>query len=179
MDLEQLKYPIGQFIMPDVFDEKQMSIWISEIEALPNQIKDATQNLSNDELNQTYRPDGWTLRQVVHHLPDSHVNAYIRFKQAITEDIPTIRPYFEERWAETEEAKNGDISISVALLTTLHQRLVAFLKTLKIEDFQRTYIHPEHGKEFTLANMLGTYAWHGKHHLAHITTTIFRNLHQN
>ncbi|WP_316735554.1 YfiT family bacillithiol transferase [Pedobacter aquatilis] len=172
MDLEQLKYPIGQFIMPEVLDEKQMNIWISEIEALPDQIKEATQNLSNDELNQTYRPNSWTLRQVVHHLPDSHVNAYIRFKQAITEDIPTIRPYFEERWAETEDAKNGDISISVVLLTALHQRLVVFLKTLKIEDFQRTYIHPEHGKEFTLANMLGTYAWHGKHHLAHITNTV-------
>ncbi|MBC6110122.1 YfiT family bacillithiol transferase [Pedobacter fastidiosus] len=172
MDLEQLKYPIGQFMMPEVFDEKQAKVWISEIESLPEQIKNATENLSKEELNQTYRPKGWTLRQVIHHIPDSHMNAYIRFKQAITEEIPIIRPYCEERWAETEEAKNGDIQMSVALLTSLHQRLVAFLKTLKIEDFQRKYIHPALGKELTLANMLGMYAWHGKHHLAHITNTI-------
>lgn len=172
MDLEQLKYPIGQFIMPEIFDEKQAKIWIAEIEDLPQQIKRATENLSNEELSQIYRPEGWTLRQVVHHIPDSHLNAYIRFKQAMTEDIPTIRPYYEERWAETEEAKNGDIQMSVVLLTGLHQRWVAFLKTLKIEDYQCKYIHPAQGKELTLANMLGMYAWHGKHHLAHITNTI-------
>ena len=172
MDLEQLKYPIGQFSMPAIFDQQQVNIWISEIEALPSQIKKNTENLTDEELNQTYRPGGWTLRQVVHHLPDSHINAYIRFKQAITEDIPTIRPYFEERWAETEEAKNGDIKLSIDLLTGLHQRWVAFLKTLKIEDYQRRYIHPAQNNELTLANMLGMYAWHGKHHLAHITNTI-------
>ncbi|MDN3586578.1 putative metal-dependent hydrolase [Pedobacter aquatilis] len=175
MDLEQLKYPIGKFTMPEIFDEQQIKIWISEIEALPNQIKNSTAYLSDEELNQTYRPDGWTLRQVIHHLPDSHMNAYIRFKLAVTENTPIIRPYFEERWAETEEAKNGDISISVELLAALHQRLVTFLKTLKTEHFQRTYIHPEHGMEFSLANMLGTYAWHGKHHLAHITNTISKH----
>ena len=172
MNLEQLKYPIGQFIMPQIFDEKQAKIWIAEIEDLPEQIKRATENLSDEELDQTYRPEGWTLRQVVHHIPYSHMNAYIRFKQAMTEDIPTIRPYYEERWAETEEARNGDIQISVVLLTGLHQRWVAFLKTLKIQDYQRKYIHPAQGKELTLANMLGMYAWHGKHHLAHITNTI-------
>lgn len=172
MDLEQLKYPIGQFVMPEVFDEKQAEIWISDIEALPNQIKLATENLSDAELNQTYRPDGWTLRQVVHHIPDSHMNAYIRFKQAITEDVPIIRPYYEERWAETEEAKNGDIQMSVNLLNSIHYRLVAFLRTLKIEDYQRKYIHPAQGKELTLANMLGMYSWHGRHHLAHIANTI-------
>lgn len=172
MDLEKLKYPIGQFLMPEIFDERQIESWISEIEVLPEQIKQATVNLSKDELNQTYRQGGWTLRQVVHHIPDSHMNAYIRFKQAITEDVPIIRPYDEERWAETEEAKNGDIKLSITLLTGLHQRWVAFLKTLKPEDYQRKYIHPAIGKELTLANMFGTYAWHGKHHLAHITNAI-------
>ncbi|MGM9476579.1 YfiT family bacillithiol transferase [Pedobacter sp. GSP4] len=172
MDLEQLKYPIGQFYMPEVFDQKQADIWVAEIEALPNQLKTATENLSDEELNQTYRPGGWTLRQVVHHVPDSHINAYIRFKQAITEDIPVIRPYYEERWAETGEAKFGDIKLSLDLLAALHQRWVAFLKTLKIEDYQRRYIHPAQGKELSLANMLGMYAWHGKHHLAHITNTV-------
>jgi hypothetical protein len=172
MDIEQLKYPIGQFSMPEIFDQTQIDIWISEIEALPNQLKKVAENLTDEELNQAYRPEGWTLRQVVHHIPDSHVNAYIRFKQAITEDIPVIRPYYEERWAETEEAKNGDIKLSLDLLAGLHQRWVAFLKTLKVEDYQRKYIHPAHNKELSLANMLGMYAWHGKHHLAHITHTI-------
>ncbi|RDC56829.1 putative metal-dependent hydrolase [Pedobacter chinensis] len=172
MDLEQLKYPIGKFSMPDIFSEHQAEIWISEIEALPEQIKKATENLTDEQLSQTYRPEGWTLRQVVHHIPDSHMNAYIRFKQAITEDIPIIRPYHEERWAETEEGKNGDIQMSIALLNGLHQRWVAFLKTLKLEDYQRKYIHPAQGKELTLAHMLGTYAWHGKHHLAHIVNTV-------
>jgi len=172
MDLEKLKYPIGQFIMPDIFDENQAQIWISEIEALPAQIKKTTENLSEDELKQVYRPDGWTLKQVIHHIPDSHMNAYIRFKQAITEDIPVVRPYYEERWAETEEAKNGDIKMSVMLLESLHQRWVVFLKTIKFEDYQRKYIHPSVDKELTLANMLGMYAWHGKHHLMQITNTI-------
>lgn len=172
MDLEQLKYPIGQFIMPELFNEQQAMIWISEIETLPAEIKKATENLSDLQLNQTYRPEGWSLKQVIHHIPDSHLNAYIRFKQAMTEDIPIIRPYYEERWAETEEAKNGNIEMSISLLTGLHQRWVAFLKTLKIEDYQRKYIHPAQDQELTLGNMLGMYAWHGKHHLAHITNTI-------
>ncbi|MFC4211752.1 YfiT family bacillithiol transferase [Pedobacter lithocola] len=172
MDLEQLKYPIGHFIMPAIFDEQQAKIWISEIENLPNQIKTATENLTKEELNQTYRPNSWTLRQVVHHIPDSHMNAYIRFKLSITEDIPIIRPYYEERWAETEEAKNGDIQMSISLLKSLHQRWVVFLNTLKMEDYQRKYIHPAQNKQLTLANMLGMYAWHGKHHLAHIVNTV-------
>ncbi len=158
MDIEQLKYPIGKFIMPEIFDQKQADAWISEIEALPGQLKKATENLIGEELNQVYRPDGWTLRQVVHHLPDSHVNAYIRFKQAITEDVPVIRPYYEERWAETEEAKNGDIKLSLDLLAALHHRWVTFLKTLKIENYQRKYIHPAHKHELNSAKMLGIYA---------------------
>jgi len=174
MDLEKLKYPIGQFAMPDVFDQKQVGAWISEIEALPGQIKKATENLTDEELNQPYRPGGWTLRQVVHHVPDSHLNAYIRFKQAITEDVPVIRPYDEVRWAETEEAKNGNIKLSLDLLAGLHIRWVAFLKTLRIEDYERKYIHPAYAQKLTLANMLGMYAWHGKHHLAHITNALIK-----
>lgn len=174
MDLENLKYPIGKFVMPEKFDQEQALTWISEIENLPVQIKSAVQNRSDEELNVVYRPGGWTLRQVIHHLPDSHTNAYIRFKQALTEDVPVIRPYFEERWAETEEAKHGDVEMSIELLSGLHKRWTAFLKTLKPEDYQRRYTHPALGEELTLAYMLGNYAWHGKHHLAHITNTLKR-----
>jgi len=172
MDLEKLKYPIGQFVMPEVFDVHQVEIWISEIEALPEHIQKATENLSDEDLNLTYRPGGWTLRQVIHHIPDSHMNAYIRFKQAFTEEIPIIKPYHEELWAETHEAKTGGVLMSILLLSALHQRWVAFLKTLNMEDYQRKYIHPAQEIELSLANMLGMYAWHGKHHLAHITNTI-------
>jgi len=172
MNIEDLKYPIGQFTMPELFDQKQADIWVSEIAVLPIQIRKATENLSNEQLNQHYRPGGWTLRQVIHHLPDSHMNAYIRFKQALTENVPVIRPYEEQLWAETTEARDGDIEMSVTLLAALHQRWVAFLNTLQLEDYQRKYIHPAQGKELNLANMLGMYAWHGKHHLAHITNAI-------
>ncbi|SEQ79874.1 YfiT family bacillithiol transferase [Pedobacter rhizosphaerae] len=172
MNIEQLKYPIGQFIMPEVVDEEQIGAWIADIDGLPAQLKAATEKLTRDDLDQTYRPGGWTLRQVVHHLPDSHMNAYIRFKLAITEDIPVIRPYEEQLWAETGEAKLGNIKMSVDLLTSLHHRWVIFLSTLKPEDYQRRYIHPALNQELTLAYMLGSYAWHGKHHLAHIVNTI-------
>lgn len=172
MDLEQLKYPIGQFKMPEIFNAKQAELWISEIETLPMQLKQTTENLNHSQLDKTYRPGGWTIKQVIHHLPDSHINAYIRFKQAITENTPIIRPYYEEHWAETEDGKNGEIQLSIDLLTALHKRWVAFLKSLKTEDYQRKYVHPAQGTENNLAYMLGMYAWHGKHHLAHITNAI-------
>lgn len=172
MELQQLKYPIGKFVMPDIFNDRQAKIWIHEIESLPKLISKATENLNEEQLNLHYRPGGWTLRQVVHHIPDSHMNAYIRFKQAVTEDLPVIRPYEEQLWAETAEAKYGEIQMSVLLITALHQRWSTFLKTLKPEDYQRKYIHPASDQVLNLANMLGMYAWHGKHHLAHITNTL-------
>jgi len=172
MNIEALQYPIGKFDMPDVVDEAQIKAWVEDIDALPNQIKAATEGLTREDLDQPYRPGGWTLRQVIHHLPDSHMNAYIRFKLAITEEVPVIRPYEEQLWAETDEAKYGNIKMSVDLLTSLHHRWVIFLSTLKPEDYRRKYIHPAVGKELTLAYMLGSYAWHGKHHLAHITNAI-------
>ncbi|MCX2573782.1 YfiT family bacillithiol transferase [Pedobacter sandarakinus] len=172
MDIEKLKYPIGQFSMPDHFDMHQALQWIGEIAELPAQIAQATGSQNAEALNQVYRPGGWTLRQVVHHLADSHMNAYIRSKLIVTEDHPTIRPYNEALWAETKEAKTGDIQMSVELLKSIHNRWVMFLKNLPLEDYSRTYFHPAAGKSFSFAYLLGMYAWHGKHHLAHITQTL-------
>lgn len=171
-NLENLKHPIGKHELPTIVDAEMIKHWISEIEVLPENLVKLVNQLTLAQLSMQYRPGGWTIRQVIHHVADSHLNAYMRFKLAITEENPTIRPYFEERWAETEEAKHGDIDLSINLIKALHKRWVAFLNTLKVEDFDRTLYHPEHQKTFTLKYMLSTYAWHGKHHLAQITTAL-------
>jgi hypothetical protein len=171
---EQLKYPIGRFKeQPESL--KEFSSAIERIADLPAKLKAAVSGLSYEQLNTAYRDGGWTLRQVVHHLPDSHMNAYVRFKLALTEDNPAIRPYNEGAWAECEEAKNGDIQVSLDLLDSLHKRWISFLRTLKDEDFERTYFHPANNNEVKLKDVVSMYAWHGDHHLAHITTTIERN----
>lgn len=166
--LEQLKYPIGRFQFDEEADESRCQLWISALASLPSELRLAVAGLSDEALDTPYRPGGWTLRQVVHHLADSHANAYIRFKLAVTEEHPHIRPYAEADWAECEDAKFAPIGVSLDLLNALHQKLVLFLKTLKLEDFERTYFHPEHQKTFNLKYLLGLYAWHGAHHLAQI-----------
>ncbi len=170
-NLEQLKYPIGHFRKPELIDNKQINEWIKQIADLPERLRLAVAKLSDEQLDTPYRPGGWTLRQVVHHLPDSHLNAYVRFKLAITEENPIIRPYHEDRWAECAEAKHAPVEVSLKLLESLHQRWVIFLQSLTPEDFDKTYIHPEHNKTFVLKEVLGLYAWHGEHHLEHILTT--------
>lgn len=128
-------------------------------------------NLSNEQLDTSYRPAGWTLRQVVHHLPDSHMNAYVRIKLTVTEDNPTIRPYLEARWAECEEARTAPVQVSLDLLESLHERWALFLRSMQAADFDRTYYHPEHQKNVPLREVISMYAWHGRHHLTHITQT--------
>ncbi|HCN84898.1 MAG TPA: putative metal-dependent hydrolase [Sphingobacteriaceae bacterium] len=172
---EQLRYPIGKYTTPENITQDQISAWIDEINAFPAKLRITVSGLNDRQLNTPYREEGWTLRQVVHHLADSHMNAYIRYKLAITEQEPVIRPYDEKKWAECEEAKTADIDISLALIDTLHKRWVLFLRSLKYEDFERTYIHPEHNKVFSLKNVTGMYVWHGDHHLHHILQTIERN----
>ena len=167
---DSLRYPIGPFSPPDHVSEDDRQQYIEEIAHLPRQITEATDGLSDEQLDTPYRDEGWTVRQVVHHLPDSHMNAYTRFRIALTEDSPTIRPYREDRWAELSDARTARIQPSLQLLTSLHQRWVMLLQSLTDEDFARVYVHPEQDQPVPLSVALANYAWHGKHHLAHITT---------
>jgi uncharacterized damage-inducible protein DinB len=168
-NLDQLKYPIGKFSRPAFISPADISKWIDEIENLPKQLRQAVENLSNSQLDTPYRPEGWTMRQVVHHLPDSHINSYVRFKLALTEDNPTIKPYMEECWAELPEAKVAPIEVSLDLLEAVHKRWVLMLRNISAEQWKRTFFHPESKRENKLDEVLAMYAWHGIHHLAHIT----------
>ncbi|MGG6314218.1 YfiT family bacillithiol transferase [Paenibacillus macerans] len=162
------RYPIGTFTFEGEITAAQREQWIREIETLPAKMRQAVAGLSEDQLNLPYREGGWTLRQVVHHVGDSHINAYTRFKLALTEETPTIRPYYEDRWAELPDYR-ADIQVSLALLEALHQRWVILLKAMSDADFERPFHHPASGQTTSLAYNLGSYAWHGNHHLAHIT----------
>ncbi len=168
MDIEQLKYPIGKYKSPDVITGSIISQWISDIELLPAFLRDTVKNLSESQLATPYRDGGWTVRQTVHHVPDSHMNAYCRFKLTLTEDRPTIKPYFENRWAELEDGRNASVETSLILVEAIHQRWVMLMRSMQPSDFKRTYVHPEYGKEFSLEYVAGLYAWHGKHHVAQI-----------
>ena len=168
MDLERLKYPIGKFQKPDRITLETIGRWIDEIEHLPTQLRKLVQELDQKTLDQAYRPDGWTIRQVIHHLPDSHMNSYIRFRWALTENKPVIKAYYEDRWAELSDAKTANIEISLILLEAIHIRWTLLLRSLHLEDLHRSFIHPETKKEVRLDENIGIYAWHGKHHLAHI-----------
>lgn len=172
MNLETLKYPIGQFEAPSHFDENQVQVWISDIEKLPDTLFELTHELSENELNMPYRPEGWTIRQVIHHVVDSHINSYVRFKLALTEEKPTIRPYFEDRWAELPDMFATPVSVSLQLLKSLHQRWVILLKSMTYNDLQRTFIHPEMGEVIPLWDNIGLYSWHSRHHLAHIQNAL-------
>jgi uncharacterized damage-inducible protein DinB len=169
--MEHLKYPIGRYIAPEVVTIEQRAQWIADIEALPQLLRNAVANLTDSQLDTPYREEGWTLRQVVHHVADSHINAYTRYKLAATEDNPAIRPYIESRWAELPDAKHEPVEISLAILEAVHRRWVIHLKNMSNEDWNRTFFHPESKITFRLDVNLGLYSWHGRHHLAHITTT--------
>lgn len=169
--LEHLKYPVGRFVMPDVVPQEQFESFIAVLEALPSQVRDATAHLSDAQLDTPYRPGGWTIRQVVHHLPDSHINAYIRFKVALTEDFPTIKPYLEDRCALLADYQVTPIVVSLDLLAALHTRWTLLLRAMTADDWARGYTHPEYQHRFRLSQALELYGWHSRHHLAHITQT--------
>jgi uncharacterized damage-inducible protein DinB len=164
-----LRYPIGPFKRDGITGSEEIQRAIDEIAEAPARFRAAVEGLTPDQLDTPYRPGGWTVRQVVHHVPDSHLNSYCRFKLALTEDEPTIRAYHEDRWAELEEARTAPVEVSLALLESLHRRWVLMLKSLAPADFQRTFRHPEIGV-VSLAQNVCLYAWHGRHHAVHITS---------
>jgi hypothetical protein len=163
-----LSYPIGKYLT-EPFSEERKKQWLSDIRFLPNQLENAIVNMDQHQLQTPYRPAGWTVHQLIHHVADSHMNAYIRFKLGYTEVNPTIRPYDQDQWAKTTDVENLPINISITLLHAIHQRWYEFLKHFTDAAWQRTVFHPEHNKTFTLWELLGMYAWHGRHHTAHIT----------
>lgn len=162
------RYPVGQYTPPPDVTPALRHQAISTIAEAPAKLRAAAEGLNDQQLNTPYREGGWTVRQVLHHVPDSHMNAYVRLRLALTEQEPTIKPYEEARWAELEDAKSAPIDVSLALLDSLHERWVRLWKSLKPEDFARTFRHPDHGQR-TVDWLLFLYAWHGRHHTAHVT----------
>jgi hypothetical protein len=162
------RYPIGKFSFDGTLTERQKSKFLDDIEKTPARLEAAIHGLTEKQLDTPYRDGGWTVRQVIHHVPDSHLNSYIRFKLALTEDEPTIRSYMEDRWAELPEAKTAPVEPSLALLSSLHTRWMLMLRALQPADWKRTFRHPEIGL-MTLEKNLALYSWHGQHHVAHIT----------
>lgn len=166
--MTDLRYPIGEFTAPDEITPEMIAGWIDEIERLPGDLRAAVAGLSDEQLDTPYRPDGWTVRQVVHHVGDSHLNSLIRFKWTLTEDRPKIKAYFEDRWAELADYRDVPIELSLTFLESLHGRWVILLRSMNEKDFRREFVHPDFGV-VRLDGAVGTYAWHGKHHVAHIT----------
>jgi hypothetical protein len=163
------QYPIGKFSVDHEPTPQKRAAWIRHIAEMPATLRAAVSGLSAAQLDTPYREGGWTVRQVVHHLADSHMNAFVRFKLALTESNPTIKPYDQARWAEMADVTAVDIGSSLALIDGLHARMVALLTAMKPADYERTFIHPEDGLR-TLDRTLQVYAWHSLHHVAHITT---------
>ena len=162
------RFPIGKFSFDGNLTPQQKQQYLVDIEQTPTRLRAALKGLSDSQLNTPYREGGWTLRQVAHHMPDSHLNSYVRFKLALTEDEPTIRPYMEDRWAELPEAKYAPIEVSLALLELLHERWMLVLRGLCDADWKRNFRHPDLGL-MSLEKTLALYAWHGRHHAAHVT----------
>ena len=163
------RYPIGEFSFDGSLSEQEKSKHLDHIEQTPVRLRAAVQGLSEKQLDTQYREGGWTVRQVVHHVADSHMNAYVRFKLALTEDEPTIRPYMEKPWAELPEAKSGPVELSLELLESLHKRWILTLRNIKPSEWKRTFRHPEIGV-LNLEKTLALYSWHGRHHVAHVTS---------
>ncbi len=162
------RYPIGKFHYDGAPSEAQRRAFIAEIAQMPAYLRAAVRGLSPEQIETPYRDGGWTVRQVVHHVPDSHMNAYVRFKLALTEDEPIVKPYAEDRWAELEDSRALPIESSLVMLEALHSRWVLLLSSLSPEQWKRNFKHPALGL-MPLEKNLALYAWHGRHHVAHIT----------
>ncbi len=166
--MEDIRYPIGKFSAPNTYTEEEIKNYIQRIEDFPSRLESVIQNLNDQQLDTPYREGGWTVRQVVHHLADSHTHAYIRTKWTLTESEPVIKAYLEKLWVETGETKSPPV-ISVTLLKALHAKWVILLRSIKASDRERSFIHPDTKKQISINTIMGMYAWHGEHHLAHIT----------
>jgi DinB superfamily len=164
------RYPIGKFKLDGEVTARLVEGWIKEIEDLPSLLRDVVKGLTDEQIDTPYRTGGWTVRQVVHHVADSHMNAYVRFKLALTEENPIIKPYEEARWAELQDSQLP-VEVSLALIEALHTRWVKLLRSLSSEELKRTFIHPDSGI-VAVGENIGIYAWHGKHHLAHIQSLL-------
>lgn len=166
---DTLRYPIGQFKTPESYTPNYLAERINEIAQFPEQLQNEILHLTDEQLDTPYREGGWTIRQVVHHCADSHMNCFIRIKWALTEENPTIKFYFEDRWGDMVDNLTMPVAPSLAFLEGLHFRLAYLMKNLSGTDLEKTFIHPEHNASFQIKEIIATYAWHGLHHLAHIT----------
>jgi len=164
---QDLRYPLGRFQPPVSITAQDRAAWMRDIDGLPQELRKAIAGLTETQLDTAYRPGGWTVRQLVHHLADSHMNSYVRFRLAMTEEAPTIKPYNEAAWAELADSKVARAEVSLHLIEALHARWMMLLRSFKSADLARTFVHPEQG-EMSLDWALGLYAWHGRHHVAHI-----------
>jgi len=173
-ELEHLRYPIGKFEKPNTISNDHLKSWISILEHLPNRLSNLVSSLNDEQLDTPCRPGGWTARQVVHHMSDSHHHSYIRFKWALTEDKPTIKAYYEQDWANLFDTKTAPIQMSLDHLSAVHYKLVYLLKGLTDEQLSRSFIHPEGNVEVVLKENVGVYAWHSSHHYAHIENLMKR-----
>jgi radical SAM superfamily enzyme YgiQ (UPF0313 family) len=174
MDLEKLKYPIGKPQIPSTITSKYVLDWITILEDFPNRLESLVENLSSTQLDTQYRPEGWTIRQVIHHVADSHHNSYTGFKWTLTENKPVIKTYYEDRWAELFDSKSAPIKLSLDSIKALHAKWTYFLKGLQMSDLEQIFIHPDGNEEVSLKENIGIYAWHCNHHYAHIEELMIR-----
>ena len=165
---DDLRYPVGRFDMQEEVTPERRREWIEQVAEAPTRLREAVAGLDDRQLDTPYREGGWTVRQVLHHLADSHINAYVRMKLALTEDSPAVKTYDEARWAELADSRDTPPEVSLALLDALHRRWLILLRSLADADWAKTFRHPEWG-EPSLERTLGLYAWHGRHHVAHVT----------
>jgi len=166
--MEHLQYPIGKFVAGLLHNEDQINNYIQQLKILPQTLKNLTENLSVEELNKTYREGSWNVKQIIHHLGESHINCYIRIKLALTENNPTIKPYNEDLWVKTKENELLSHHISLQLIEIIHQKIVTLVQNLSTAELQRTYVHPQYQRTSPISDVLALYSWHGNHHIAHI-----------
>ena len=172
--MEKLQYPIGYFECPQTITKEHITSWIETLETLPQRLENLVENLSAEQLETPYRPEGWTVRQLIHHIADSHHHSYTRFKWALTEDKPLIKAYEEKGWSKLFDARTAPIQLSLSYITALHAKLVYLLKGLSTDDLKKCYLHPEGNIAVTVEENIGKYAWHSKHHYAHIERLLQR-----